>query len=208
MNYAEIVDAALSYADRSDVGTVNKIDIFLRIVESRINTVLTVQSMTATESIALQENVVDYTLPAADKALVDIRYTGSGVNKSLSLLTPEEVDAAKDDPVNNSVYGYSIIGNTLTLGFIPSAADVTDSNLSISYYKRLPNLTSTAITNWVSELNPECYIFGLCVEIFSFVKDAEAAMLWEQRFNESLTKIADNDYLSHWSGQSLTVRVA
>jgi len=208
MNYEEIVDAALSYADRSDTGTVSRIGTFLRIVESRVNTVLTVQSMTATESITLQENVVDYGLPASYKALVDIKYTGPSINKSLTLLTPEEIAAAKDDPTNNSVYGYAIIGGTLTLAFIPSADDIIDNNLSIIFFKRLPGLTSVTTTNWLSELNPECYIFGLCVEIFSFVKDADAAMLWEQRFNDSLAKIADNDYLHHWSGQSITTRVA
>jgi hypothetical protein len=80
--------------------------------------------------------------------------------------------------------------------------------VEIVYVAKVEPLTSTVTENWVSVSNPDVYIFGLLVEIYSFVKDAEGAQLWELRFKDSLESIKGTDWKNYWSGTSMQTRVA
>jgi hypothetical protein len=45
------------------------------------------------------------------------------------------------------------------------------------------------------------------VEINSYVKDADATMLWENRFNGILSDITSQDIRHLWSGPTLKIKV-
>jgi len=78
--------------------------------------------------------------------------------------------------------------------------------LEITYYQKLLALGTLQTENWLSIDFPDVYIFGLMVELSSFTKDKESALMWEQRFSDVLTAIQDNDSSNRWSGTSLEVR--
>ncbi len=79
--------------------------------------------------------------------------------------------------------------------------------MEITYYQRVPALTVAAPNNWVSDDNPECYIFGLLVEITSFAKDADAMAIWQGRFAESIADIEIDDQRTRWSGTPLQIHL-
>ena len=201
MIYSEIKSLALSYADREDAEVSNKLDSFLRIVESRINRFLRVQKMSA---IALISTIADqeyYALPPDFNGLRDIEIsdsTTSDTKITLKYLNPEQMNNVTEDYTN--IY-YAIIGNRLQ---IKPAQE--NKILEIIYYQKLPELTSTDTENWLSQDFPDAYVFGLMVEISSFVKDMEAGVLWEQRFSDTLKAINLLDTKNRWSGTSLEIR--
>jgi hypothetical protein len=82
-----------------------------------------------------------------------------------------------------------------------------EGNLEIIYYQRLVPLSDSDTTNWMSNDNPDCYIFGLLVEISSFAKDAETATLWDTRFSSTIDEIDTDDAETRWSGPSLETKV-
>jgi hypothetical protein len=51
MDYSEIVEASLSFADRTDTETVAKIPVFIKMVESKINRVLRTQEIEVVETL-------------------------------------------------------------------------------------------------------------------------------------------------------------
>ena len=65
-------------------------------------------------------------------------------------------------------------------------------------------MSTNLTTNWLYDSNPDAYVFGILVDINSFVKDAEASTLWDGRFQQAMSEITLNDAKSTWSGTSLT----
>ena len=102
---------------------------------------------------------------------------------------------------NQRVY-YNIVAKELHLYPNPNIG-----NLEITYYQKIDPLTVAAPNNWISNDHPECYIFGLLVEITAFAKDAEAMAIWQGRFMESITDMDFDDSITRWSGTPLVVHV-
>ena len=61
------------------------------------------------------------------------------------------------------------------------------------YYQRLPELTEDTDSNWLTEKNPDAYIFGLCTEISAFAKDEASYMAYDSRFKEALFNVTQED---------------
>jgi hypothetical protein len=205
MNYNDIISLALGYSDQENTEVIDKMDMFMKVVESRINRYLATQDMAVWSYTTLVTDLHIYQLPEDWLSLRAIRIS--------SILTPangytlNEINQPQMDMAINTNTGgpyYSIVSKSLYLASIP---DPLLYNLEINYYQRIASLTSTNTENWVSLNNPDCYLFGLMVEINSFVKDAEATALWEQRFTGALAEIHEQDHRATWSGTPLFTQV-
>jgi len=143
-----------------------------------------------------------YTLPvdySVMRAIKVIDNTNSASRVTLLQVNPEQMA----NLVNNGETQfpcYTIISGAIQ---VQPFYDNTH-NLEIDYYRTLPPLSSSITTNWLSDSNPDAYVFGLLVEINSFVKDGEASQLWDVRFQQAMSDITLNDAKSTWSGTSLT----
>jgi hypothetical protein len=207
MNYTEIKDMALGYSDRQDTEVTGKIDLFLKMVESKINRALETQPMIATVQTVLVDNVFEYTLPTDFLSIKDIKIVNTdneNYSYPMEMASPERITTFRLDGSDQRIY--AIIGNTVEICSNPYDATL-NLVLEISYYQKLPALTSGATTNWVSNNHPDAYIFGLMVEINAYVKDAEATMLWENRFNGVLSEITAQDIRYLWGGPTLKIKV-
>ena len=210
MNYTEIKNAALAYSDRQDsTAVVANMDNFLRVVEARMNRLLTIDDL----SIRYQfpaPNPADgrYDLPADFSALQDISIIAvadTTQRTTLLLINPEQMNNATS--VGNSPAGskrfYNVIAGQLV---IQPVIDDT-SILEIVYYGKLLPLTSIVIDNWIATNNPDVYIFGLMTEINSFMKDGVAADAWNARFVQAISEISSADDQLVYSGPPLITRV-
>jgi len=207
MNYTEIKDMALGYSDRQDTEVIGKMDLFLKMVESKINRALETQPMITTVQTVLVDNVFEYTLPTDFLSIKDIKIVNTdneNYSYPMEMASPERITTFRLDGSNQRIY--AIIGNTVEICSNPYDATL-NLVLEISYYQKLPALTSGATTNWVSNNHPDAYIFGLMVEINAYVKDAEATMLWENRFNGVLSEITAQDIRYLWGGPTLKIKV-
>lgn len=207
MNYTEIKNMALGYSDRSDTEITSKMDLFLRMVESRINRALETQTMINTVQTVLVDNVFEYTLPTDYLSIKDIKIVNldnENYSYPLEMASPERVTTFRMDGSDQRIY--AVLGNTVQICSNPYDADL-NLVLEISYYQKLTALDGVNTTNWISTNHPDAYIFGLMVEINSYVKDADAAMLWENRFNGVLSEITSQDSRYLWSGPTLKVKV-
>lgn len=200
MNYSEITSAALGYSDREhDQEVLNKLDSFLKIVESRVNRVLKTQKMAVRVKLEAITGKNFYGLPLDFDGLRDIEVSNiTGDVITPSYMSPEQINNRYN--TSNKDIAYCIINDQLQIEPAQS-----DSTIELVYYRRVQELTALD-DNWLSDTYPDCYIFGLLVEINSFVKDAEAAMMWDQRFKEAVSEIKGNDQLSRWSGPALQIR--
>ena len=87
-------------------------------------------------------------------------------------------------------------------------APPTDNEiLEIVYYQRLPALEKDGDSNWLTDKNPDAYIFGLCTEISAFAKDIASYESYKVRFNEAMMDITMEDQVTRWSGPALRVQI-
>lgn len=211
MNYTEIRDLSFAYADRSDVLTLGQYDNFLRLVESRVSRVLKTRKMTKRSTLPTGATSGYYGLPPAFLAMRDIQvnFANSSTNgkavATLRFLSPEQMNNQAnitDLPENRGIF-YNITDDQLhILPEIPSG-----NTIEMVYYVRVPSLTAAVPNNWISDLHPDVYTFGVLVEISAFVKDVAAGNMWEQRYTNALSEIVSDDKESRWGlGTSMRVR--
>lgn len=201
MNYSEITTLAIDYSNRTDVGTTSKIDSFLRVVESRINRLIKIQKMSTRAILSTAANLPYYTLPSDFAGLRDIEYIppNSTTRYTLSYKSPEQLN---NTSAASSKFFYTLIADQIQVA--PTFEH--GGQIEIIYYKKVPPLTSEADENWVSSECPDAYVFGILVEINSFVKDKEAAVMWDKRFLDAIDTITLDDGVARWSGTSLEMR--
>jgi len=203
MIYSEIKDVALAYSMRKDQETFNMMDSFLLMVESKMNRALDTKEMAYRTVLITSEDKGYYGLPDGFMSMRDIQVETeiSGGEKNTPIyVSPEVMNNAIS--INSDVLIYTIIANQIQLH------PVQDNQLlEIVYRKRIPALTSKEQSNWVSIQTPDAYIFGLLVEISSFAKDAEAAQLWNSRFDEVLNTLQREDDVNRWSGPALRIQL-
>lgn len=210
MNYTDIKELALSYSDRSDSAVSAELDGFLRVIEARVNKKLKTQKMGASYSIPAVALQKEYSLPSDFAGLREIVYVNGTSKKTGVLTTPEFLADDEDNPSavyvnpNNNEFKYAIIADKLRI--YPSLPDT--GSIDIVYHKHVPPLTAINPDNWLSTYHPDCYAFGLGVEINAWVKDADAMKLWELRFIDSMNDIQTDDARNRWSGTPMTIKLA
>ena len=207
MNYIEIKALALSYADKSNASeVVNNIDNFLRIVESKINRTLKTQKMQSSHQITTDINEEYYVLPDDFGGLVDIEIRAEDTSRTrytLHYLSPEQMNQWMiiDDDGRYKIYYNLILGKLHIMP--PKDAQL----LELVYYQRITALDAVNPENWISTIFPDLYVFGLLVEISSFLKDPNAASLWNERYLNVMTEVTADDTEVSTSGTSLQVKV-
>jgi hypothetical protein len=210
MTYDEIVNISLSYADRTDTAVTSRVDLFMRMVESRINRLLVIEDMSV-RYVFPTPNPTNgrYDLPADFSAMRDIAIVNSLTptdRLTLSLINSEQMTTATGTTnVDNSMkHFYQILNSQIVI-----QPPVTDGEkyLEVVYYGNIIPLTSTVTTNWISNNHPDLYIDGILVEINAFVKDADAAAMWDGRFKQVIGELTDADNVLVYSGTPLQTRV-
>ena len=205
MDYDKIKTVAYAYADRSDVATTDRYDDFLRIVEAKVNRVLKTLKMTNRATLPTQEGKNYYGLPSDFEGIRDLQINdpeGESAVVTLQYLTPEQLNEEANSIYKSDQTYYSIITDQLHI--YPARQD---SIIEMVYYKKVPQINDTTTTNWLSDENPDVYVFGVLVEIFAFVKDPESSMLWSSRYEQALGEIKNNDLDIRWNnGTPLRIR--
>ena len=207
MNYKEIITAAQAYTDRYDDELVNAIPAFTRVIEGKINNALRTGDQSVRAQIWLQRGEEYYTLPCdwGGARDVEILHDGQQHGRTLVYLAPEEMNklSRQNDSSARGRHNYY----TIIAGQIQIAPPADNEVLEVVYYQRLPALTNDGDSNWLTEKNPDAYIFGLCTEISAFAKDEMAFASYQQRFMDSLMDITMEDQVTRWSGPALRVQI-
>ncbi len=206
MTYNEIINLALAYSDREDNTEIsNKMAKFIKMVEARLNRVLQTLDMSSRAYTVMVEDQERYGLPTDFLSIRSIRIVDADTGvarKTLQYVNPEQMANLYDNG-DTSGYYYTIVSNSLHI----KPTHNSDYKLEVDYYKKLTALTSTNTTNWISTTHPDCYVFGLMVEINAYVKDKETAALWEDRYKTAISEITALNEQATWSGTALHTRV-
>lgn len=207
MDYDTVVKLALSYSDREDDEVIDRIDDFIEIVEARVNRALRVFDMSIRAELAVVAEQQYYGLPSDFGGLRDIELVSAeGASRiTMKYMSPEQMNQRQTSQQFSSPgqqVWYTLVAKQLQIYPPQDTGDI-----EIIYYQRLIPLAENNPSNWLSDRSPDCYIFGILVEISSFVKNAEGSALWDGRFKSTLKEIEFEDSNDRWSGTALETRL-
>ena len=209
MTYDELVAAAKAYCDRIDVEVNQNVQVFVLLAEARINRTLKVTEQTNrvyTKTMAGKEY---YTLPTEFNGMRVVSFNSGGVDRPYSqatllhYVTPEQLVEMQESAYNEEERYYTIVNNQFQLhNPLPNGGTI-----EMVFYRKVPPLGVKHDTNWMSEENPDIYIAGICAEIEMFVKNYDAAKLWDDRMTRAIEELRTNDINNRWSGNSMQMRI-
>jgi len=206
MNYTELVDASKAYADRQDIEVSSNMDVFIAMGEGRINRLLKTREQSCRAYIITVDGQEYYSLPSDYVGMRNIQLNSGSPASSHKVTpyhytSPEHMDHIRQNVSSGKLY-YTVIANQIHV--YPCLA--SGQTIEIVYYQKVPMLTSSAVTNWLSINHPDAYLAAICAEISLFVKDYEVAQLWDVRLTRSIDELKDSDVEERWAGSSMTIR--
>lgn len=178
--YADLQTQLTNWSARSDL-TPYYPD-FITLFEAAACRKLKVRPMEATDTLTPTSGVAD--LPDDYLGYRRVTWTGSS-GRDLEYLHPKMFSTmysgAEGVPIN-----FTIEGGSIKVG--PSS----DADLEIEYYAKTPALSGAL--NWLYTNHPDAYLFGALTELYAFIRDADAAILWKQRRDEVFDEINKTDF--------------
>ncbi|MGK9199371.1 phage adaptor protein [Sinorhizobium meliloti] len=190
-DYASLLVDAGEYAGREDIA--HNFPRFLGLAELKLNRGLRVADMEVTDEIALIDG--EGTLPADLLEAREVR-NASGIPiraVSLQQLTNSYVDRS------GTLAGYAIVGSTIKV------RPVSDNELTVTYYARIPALTPSNPTNWLLEKAADVYLYALVTEIAIWERDAAKAQAGQQLLALALSGLTVEDERTRWGNAKMVV---
>lgn len=205
MTYNEIVQMALSLSDREDSDLPLRIDGFLILIESEINRLL--RSLEKEGSFIIPYSLDDeyqYPLPSdyeEMRFIGRINGTDRKSKKPYEFCNPEQITWAYQNKCDDMFY--SINQNKIE---IYPALSSTQS-IFLTYMQKVPPLSPTITSNWLSIKHPDLYVTGLLLLINIFAKDWQAVDRFSSSFDKIISQIFAKDLTAKYSGNSLRTKV-
>ena len=209
MNYTGIIDAAKAYCDRVDVEVNKNVRVFVLMAEARINRTLKVTEQTHRVYTKTMEGKEFYSLPEEFNGMRVVHFNTGAVDKEYSAtiqlhyVTPEQMIDMQESAYSEQQKYYTILNNQLQLHQpLPNGGTI-----EMVMYRKVPPLSESNPSNWMSIDNPDIYLAGVSAEIEMFVKNYDAAKLWDDRMTRSIEELKENDATNRWSGNTMVMRV-
>lgn len=179
--YANLQASLTRWIKRADL--VDVIPDFISLAEARINRELRVERMLTRLAMSIS---AEFTTAPTDLAGPrSMRLTASNPNTVLSFLTPEQMaDYARGLPTGTpSVFG--IVGQQLWV--LP--AQTAAVTIELTYFAKVPALSSTNTSNWVLASHPDIYLWGGLLEASLFMEDDEAIARYAPLFEDAINDL-------------------
>lgn len=167
----------------------------IRLVEAKLNRNLRVAQMEATVTGTSTNGLL--TLPTDFIAARRVEAYPYG---PLELVMPDYVSNRYPSGEGGIPSFYTIQGTTLAT-FPAYTGEVT-----LDYYQSIPALSDNNPTNWLLASHPDVYLFLVLSEMNAFTKNAEAALLWNQRGKVALDEMTAQDTAKRYSNVSVRVK--
>jgi len=166
--YSELVTAIGNwYMNRTDVSGSDRADEIIDLSEAYFNATLRCREMEAVTDLTPTSNVC--TLPSdylEYKRVVEL----ASIRRPLEYITEDAADYVYPDRTTGLACHFMIVGSDLT------ALPLSSNNIELTYYQKIPALSSSNTTNWLLTRYPNIYLHAcrMHAAMFTFDQSTEA----------------------------------
>ena len=107
----------------------------------------------------------------------------------LEAVTPQRADELRARLKGGLPAYYSVVGSRVEI--VPHPAEPI--SIEMSFYARLPPLTTNAATNWLLQRSPDVYLYGSLIHSAPYLKDDQRLPLWQTKFDKALDDLRRAD---------------
>jgi hypothetical protein len=171
-SYSDLQSAAADWLNRTDLSSV--IPTFISLAEAKFNREMRTRDM-LTRSEATTSN--EYLAMPADfleAYNLELNMAGLSARAPFAYVGPNEAKTLKANAITNNTRYFTIIDGAFEL--IPAPTGTTD--LLLTYYAKIPALSSTQTTNWLLTKSPDLYLYSTLLEAAPYLKDDARMQVW------------------------------
>lgn len=200
--YADLVNTIKRWLNREDVSD-DDISTFIYFAGNAANQTLRVPPMEYTSILPISEGG-KITIPVDFLELKSLTYeTGSDESYPLERVAWDQfVNYRNRDP---GVIPRFFAQQGPYIFITPEPA--VDSNVTMHYYRSMPDLSPEFPFNWLSDLSPMSYLFGSLHYANLFLFQEERAEYWLKKYQAELQRIQDLADMAATKGSALTIRL-
>ena len=200
MTYDELKTAIGNWLNRSDL--TSHYDTFIDNAEAEFNRNIRHRDMIKRSDATADEQYL--TLPTDWLEAINVKIK-TGTYRPLFQVSIETGDVFRNaqDNISGAPSYFSVVDGTLELIPTPS----TSSTLELVYYSKIPALSSSNTTNWLSTSHPDIYLYGCLKHASVFLMEDERVPLFEVSYLKALADLEDANEKAKYSDGSLIKRV-
>lgn len=150
----------------------------------RTNDMLVVEALTPTSGVcALPSDYLQY------RRVVE----SNSRRNPLSYITPSKADELYPSRPSGYPRYFSIVGSSLY------TFPLTSSDVELTYYQKIPELSGSATTNWLLLACPAIYLHGVLMQIGLFWRDADLQARSAQIIVSLANGLAGSDQMANYA---------
>lgn len=187
LTYTSLVSMICSYQERTDDAFVAMIPTFINLAENRIATDMKQQGFQSYVTATLPTNGV-MQKPSFWRETISIRYTdATGAKVPLFLRNLEYCTNYWPDATKTDAPKYYADYNATHFLIVPTPPSAY--SMELAYYARLQPLSTDNQTNWLTLNAPQALLYACMVEVCTWAKKGDDAMVWEGKYKDSKSSI-------------------
>jgi hypothetical protein len=191
MTYNSLVDDIITYLERTDDATVDKIPTFIMLAEQVLAAELKfLGNLTVVESTMTASDPV-ISKPARWRKTVSMNVTVDGTRYPVLLRKYEYLREYWPDATETSVpqfycdYDYE--------HWLVAPTPASNYSFEVLYYERVQPLDSSNQTNWFTQYAPQAMLYGSLLQAMPFLKNDERIGMWQSQYNQIVNVLKTED---------------
>ena len=203
-SYLDLQTAIMDEVNRSDLadsvtkstGTIE--GIVTRAItrcEVRLNRVLRVRQMEASTSIAFTGGVSVYALPT-DFLSAEYFYLNTDPVEVIKQDSLANIFADYPESSGGEPRSFAVVGSNLQVRPPPDGAYTA----VLTYYQRIPALSTSNTTNWLLTDAPDLYVYGSCLELQPWLGADARIGVWAAALEQGVDDLESDNASAKFSG--------
>ena len=191
MTYDNLISIIPEYLERSDQATINAIPTFITLAELEIAREVKTLGQLQVATSAMNFGNPQLAKPALWTKTVSMNYTNaSGVRTPILLRKYEYL--TNYWPNNTSTSAPLFYADTDWDHWYIAPTPDQAYNFEVLYYERLPPLSSTNQTNWLTRNAPNVMLYGTLLQAMPYLKN-DQRVIFQQKYTEGIKALKDED---------------
>jgi len=170
--YTDLQSAVGDWLNRADLSSV--IPTFITLAEAKFNRELRTRDMLLRSEAITTNEFVAVPSDFLENYSLELNMTNIGPQQSLAFIGPLEAKVLKANKITGLARYYTMIDGAFEI--LPAPA--TNADIILTYYQKIPSLSSTVSTNWLITKSPDLYLYSSLLEAAPYLKDDERLQVW------------------------------
>lgn len=199
-NYTELKASVADWLNREDLTA--QIPDFITFAEARLNRTLRTREMLTRRRTVTTDGFIGLPPDYLETYQLQLPTNATNTPEPLTFIGPDEAARFKATSMTGKTRYYTIIDGAFELIPTPSSS----VELTITYYAKVPALSSTQATNWLLTKAPDLYLYATLANAAPYLQNDERIPVWSQLASSAFDELMMDSERASRSRTNLTAR--